>query len=92
MKLSEHLYHYLLVLKQLDVVQAALYDVGFLTEADRRRVENFVLDEEVRIDKALRACGFSADPTTTTTAPTTPTTGLPSLDAARRVAAGNGSR
>jgi len=48
MKLSEHLERYRLVLKQLDVSQAALYDLGFMTDADKRRIENFVDDEKAR--------------------------------------------
>lgn len=79
MKLSERLDKYRLVLKQLDLCQAELHTLGFITDADRRRIENFVIDEKLRVDRALKAFGLIADGSTP--APT----GIPSLDAARRI-------
>lgn len=80
MKLSTRLEQYRLILKQLGTANDALYDLGFIGERDHNRTEAFVVDEKVRVDRALKAFGLYAD------AQTPAPTGIPSLDAARKVA------
>lgn len=81
MKLSERLEKYRLVLKQLDICNAELHSVGFITDSGHRKIDDFVVDEKTRIDRALKAFGLYAS------ADTPAPTGIPSLDAARRVTA-----
>lgn len=81
MKFSERLEKYRLVLKQLDLCQKELHDLGFITSPDQRKLENFIDDEKGRVDRALKAFGLYAD------ADTPAPTGIPSLDAARKVGA-----
>ena len=82
MKLSERLEKYKLVLRQLDLCQKELFDCGFITTPDQRKLENFIDDEKARVDRMLKAFGI---------APSSVPTGIPSLDAANKVARGNGA-
>ena len=84
MKLSERLEKYRLVLKQLDVCQAELHEVGFITQTDQRKLQNYIDDEKERVTRALKAFGLYVD------AATPAPTGIPSLDAARKVATAGG--
>jgi hypothetical protein len=77
-KLSEELERYKLILKQLDLARARLFDLGFMTESEEFKLEKFIVGEKVRVDKMLKAFGI---------APSQVPTGIPSLDAANKVAA-----
>jgi len=79
-KFSERLQKYRLVLKQLDLCQKELHDLGFITNSDQRKLENFIDDEKARVGLALKAFGLFVD------ADTSAPIGIPSLDAARKVA------
>jgi hypothetical protein len=81
MKLSEQLDRYRLILKQLEACHAALYEFGFVTDADRDRIEKFVGIERFRTDRALKAFGHIVS------ASSPSPSGIPSLDAARKVRA-----
>ncbi len=85
MKLSERLDKYRLVLRQLDLCQAELHGLGFITDADQRRIEKFVDDEKARVDRALKAFPLLAD------AETPAPTGPPSIERARAAGAGRGA-
>ena len=82
MKLSERLEKYNLVLKQLDLCQKELFDSGFITAPDQRKLENFIDDERARVDRMLKAFGIP---------PSSVPIGIPTLDAANKVARGNGT-
>jgi hypothetical protein len=80
LKLSEQLERYRLILKQLELCHSALYDFGFVSEVDRDRIEKFVTVEKFRTDRALKAFGNIVN------GDTPGPTGIPSLDAAKKVA------
>jgi len=77
-KLSEELERYKLILKQLDSARQRLFDLGFMTEPEEFKLEKFIVGEKVRVDKMLKAFRI---------APSQVPTGIPSLDAANKVAA-----
>jgi hypothetical protein len=85
LKLSEQLDRYRLILKQLDLCHSALYDFGFVTETDRDRIQKFIDFEKFRVEKALKAFGNIVNGNTAGP------TGIPSLDAAKKVAARAGA-
>jgi hypothetical protein len=86
LKLSEQFERYRLILKQLGLCHAALYDFGFVSDRDKDRIEDFVTIERFRVDRALKACGNFVN------GDTPGPTGIPSLDAAKKVAAAAGAR
>jgi hypothetical protein len=75
-KLSEELERYKLVLRQLDLSRCHLHELGFMTSSEDVRLEKWIIEERQRVDRMLKAFGI---------APTSVPTGIPSLDAARRV-------